>query len=328
MLTKLSLVVLLLCLSAPCFAQTPRIDSITVDEDKGELVLHGLFTNSSQAVVTVDSVSLPITLAYDTLIRATIPVSGKGSAGWVKLTISGKESNQKLITYFHFWVYHQYNSPHNQSGWSNADTIHLRGDFITTHSGHLYLVCSKISRFFHRVYCNGVKVEDSSGIFNVAIDCQIVLFNYDLKDRYCNFPDASPDVQFDDNYQIFLRSVSSANCYPPEPGCDGYGPLAPTDFPPPRAGVHQTPLTPNILQTRLSSDPVAAKAEAIITLRENMKVRMEIMDILGNVRSSEDKMLFEGDNRLSLNASSLAAGVYICRMQAGGDVVSLRFVKE
>ena len=84
MLTKIPILLLTLLLSVPAFAQQPRIDSIAVDEDKGELVLHGSFQNYSSAIVLVDSVSLAVTLASDTLIMATIPLSGKGSAGEVR----------------------------------------------------------------------------------------------------------------------------------------------------------------------------------------------------------------------------------------------------
>ncbi len=55
---------------------------------------------------------------------------------------------------------------------------------------------------------------------------------------------------------------------------------------------------------------------------------MEIMDILGYMRSSEEKILSAGENRLPVNASSLMAGVYICRIVAGDEVTSLRFVKR
>ena len=85
MRTKIPVLLLALLLSTPCLAQQPRIDSIAVDEDKDELVLYGNFQNSASAIVLVDSVSLLVTLASDLLLRATIPESGKGSAGWVSI---------------------------------------------------------------------------------------------------------------------------------------------------------------------------------------------------------------------------------------------------
>ena len=59
-----------------------------------------------------------------------------------------------------------------------------------------------------------------------------------------------------------------------------------------------------------------------------MNVRMEIIDILGHIISLDEKMLQAGMNKLMINSSTLQSGIYICRLQAGGEVVSVRVVKE
>jgi len=89
-----------------------------------------------------------------------------------------------------------------------------------------------------------------------------------------------------------------------------------------------TPSNLNIFQVHLSSDPVAKNADVIATLHDAMNVHMEIIDILGHVIFSEERMLSAGENRLPINSSVLPSGIYICRMQAGGEAVSIRFVKE
>src|ERR1043166_3419398 len=105
---KFPILFLALLLSAPSFAQQPRIDSIAVDEDKGELVLHGSFENSASAIVTVDSVSLRVVVVNDSLIRATIPLVGRGSCGSVKIITNTEESNSRLLSYIHVYVDYQF----------------------------------------------------------------------------------------------------------------------------------------------------------------------------------------------------------------------------
>ena len=117
------------------------------------------------------------------------------------------------------------------------------------------------------------------------------------------------------------------SCNGGEGDCVKNGSLAPTDFPPSSASVREAS-TLNFLQAHLSSDPVAGNAEVIVTLQNAMNVKMEIMDILGHVVFSEERMLSAGENRLPVNLPKLPSGVYICRLQAGGEVVSVRFVKE
>ena len=132
MRTKITVLLFTLLLSAPAFAQQPRIDSIAVDEDKGELILHGDFPNSASAVVTVDSVSLSVTFTSDTFLRATIPVSGRGSCGVVKVSVLNNRSNQRQLTYFHFKVFHYFYIYHSQGYYvlsQNEDIIHVRFDY-------------------------------------------------------------------------------------------------------------------------------------------------------------------------------------------------------
>ena len=139
---------LALLLSAPALAQQPRIDSIAIDEDKGELILHGDFQNSVSAVVTVDSVSLTVVLASDTLLRATIPVSGKGSCGTIQVRIQSNKSNTRLLTYFHFRIKsifsHLYSNSYLEEA-INDNAIHVRIDLSKKEVQQVS--CSKASVF-------------------------------------------------------------------------------------------------------------------------------------------------------------------------------------
>ncbi|MEP7235575.1 MAG: T9SS type A sorting domain-containing protein, partial [Ignavibacteriota bacterium] len=135
-------------------------------------------------------------------------------------------------------------------------------------------------------------------------------------------------ISLDKDFVVEAKDASDRCGMGPNTTCFRWGPLAPTNFPPMISTVGRSSSTINILQARLSSDPVRENAEAIITLHQNMRMQMQIIDILGNVRQSNERMLSAGENRLPVNASALAAGVYIFRLQAGGEVVSLRFVKE
>jgi hypothetical protein len=90
-------------------SQSLRIDSMFVDEMKGQLQVYGEF-GSSQGKVTVDSVDMQIKTWTDSLITTTIPDSGKGSAGPVQVSVNNLISKKTMITtwsgrwsYIHNW---------------------------------------------------------------------------------------------------------------------------------------------------------------------------------------------------------------------------------
>jgi hypothetical protein len=352
MRTKIPTLFLALLLSAPAFAQQPRIDSIAVDEDRGELLLLGNFLVSLSSEIIVDSISLSITGISNTEARARIPVQGKGSCGSVSIIQNGKESNRRLLTYFHYQVFH-YNFLWHSLGYNefsqNEDKIHIRLDLESFKKSDSYtIVCSRLSschdqaRGSNAVIGNDSIVEkyngptyDSSGIFRHEITYYPLrkIFSYDINffggggfiDSYVN---DTLDINFQPTSGIQSTSFDGLGCGQGEGVCLRWSPIAPTDFPPSSATVYEQPSTPNILPAHLSSDPVVTNAEVIITLQNSMSVRMEIMDILGHIVLSEERMLSAGENRLPLNSSHFTPGIYICRLQAGGEVVSVRFVKE
>ncbi|MBS1902743.1 MAG: T9SS type A sorting domain-containing protein [Bacteroidetes bacterium] len=93
-------------LTSLCHAQPARIDSTFVDETKGELVVFGDL-GATQGFVFVDSVSMPVVSWTDSVCRATIPVSGKGSAGLVEIGARGYRSDGRMLTSYRPW-YREY----------------------------------------------------------------------------------------------------------------------------------------------------------------------------------------------------------------------------
>jgi hypothetical protein len=81
-------------------AQTPVIDSMRVDEWKGQLSIFGKF-GTTQGSVQCDSVVLPILAWSDSLVVVTIPDTGKGSSGGVLVHTTTGMSNQRMITKLH-----------------------------------------------------------------------------------------------------------------------------------------------------------------------------------------------------------------------------------
>jgi hypothetical protein len=79
---RTTLILLLALVAGTAFAQAPVIDSMLIDESKGILSVYGDF-GTTQGKVWCDSVELPVLTWSASLVTATIPDTGKGSAGGV-----------------------------------------------------------------------------------------------------------------------------------------------------------------------------------------------------------------------------------------------------
>jgi hypothetical protein len=318
-------------LSGISIAQSPRIDSIAVDEDKGELVLHGDFQNSASAVVLVDSVSLPVTLASDTMARAKIPLSQKGSCGWVSITINGVRSNKILLSYIHIDIYKDYRRTYGGGGaeyWSRDYHVSIRANFSNPYmTAERLMPVSRLSNLDSFAGgSDGIGYKYTGPNYNYVIDVTDTIL-YNPKDRVFMYQGAN--VSLDQNYEVIsgMDPNTAISCQAGQGYCFQWYAHTPTDFPPSNSSVHENISNPNMLHAHLSSDPVAANAEVLVTLRDAMNVRMDILDIFGHVVFLEDRMLSVGENKLPINSSALPPGIYICRLQANGEVASLRFVK-
>ncbi|MFI5264070.1 MAG: hypothetical protein ACHQM6_06110, partial [Candidatus Kapaibacterium sp.] len=94
---KKYLIILFLLFSCISFAQPPRIDSMFVDESKSELQICGDF-GSPKGAIWVDSVLLQLQSWTDSFIVATIPTSGRGSAGPVVVAGRSYRSEERMLT--------------------------------------------------------------------------------------------------------------------------------------------------------------------------------------------------------------------------------------
>jgi hypothetical protein len=110
---KYLIIVFLLCASAG-FAQ-PVIDSMLIDEMKfpnqkeSELRIYGSFGNL-QGKVWGDSVEMHVSNWTDSLVKASIPDTGRGSAGPVVIGASGYQSAPRVITLWEMKI--KYTSEH------------------------------------------------------------------------------------------------------------------------------------------------------------------------------------------------------------------------
>ncbi len=90
-------IILFLLFAGASYAQPPHIDSMYVDEMKGELDIYGSF-GSAQGKVWVDSVEPKIISWSDTFIISSIPTSGRGAAGPVIVGGRGYHSESRMLT--------------------------------------------------------------------------------------------------------------------------------------------------------------------------------------------------------------------------------------
>ncbi len=106
-------IILFFLFSAGASYSQPVIDSMLIDEMKGELYIYGTF-GATQGKVTVDSVQMQVKSWTDSLITSSIPDTGRGSQGSVVVkNNSGLISNDRMITEFSAFYYSYYSERHS-----------------------------------------------------------------------------------------------------------------------------------------------------------------------------------------------------------------------
>lgn len=137
-------------------AQAPSISSVQMNEHLGQISIYGTF-GSTKPTVTVDSTSLKVLAYSDTLIRCTIPATGTGSAGDVRVITENGTSNTHRISAISLKVYYDFGGYstrplHSGAGlaqliyplsfrgdlsmiWSKGYNLDPVGDSITGHFG-------------------------------------------------------------------------------------------------------------------------------------------------------------------------------------------------
>ena len=113
------LIILLLLLASTAFAQPPRIDSMVVDEIKGDLQVFGAFGNTT-GKITINAIPLPIVHWTDSIIIASIQDTGAATAGAVVVQDSvGLQSNTRTLSMFtNYWYdnhWEQHSRPYERN---------------------------------------------------------------------------------------------------------------------------------------------------------------------------------------------------------------------
>jgi hypothetical protein len=108
------LIILFLVFTGTSFAQAPRIDSMTIDEMKGELHIRGLF-GSAQGNVTIDSVEMQVKDWSDSSIVSSIADTGRGWAGPVIIkNVKGLYSIERMISVVRYNDYAFHSEQHSR----------------------------------------------------------------------------------------------------------------------------------------------------------------------------------------------------------------------
>ena len=312
-------------------AQQPRIDSISVDEEHDELVFHGLFLNSSNAIIKVDNVRLPLTFYSDSLLRAIIPLSGKGSSGCVNVTIANQTSNSKLLSYLHFRVYHgyTYNSVFRGEYSTNDDTLHIRANFIDAGllQTDLHINSSKLSRCRDKSF--GSLNFDSSGILNAEVVYlpKTNSLKYDIiYGEYFGIQTSTTDIQLDSNF-LPIDKINSNDCGRSGGTCFWWASLAPTDFPPTKFSPCSQSSNSDTTNVYLTSNPIDQNTLLVINYPSATSAFVEFIDVYGKIVSSNTYPLVAGQNQILLPYFSLAPGAYFCRVSINSQFTFLKFIK-
>jgi hypothetical protein len=76
-------------------------------------------------------------------------------------------------------------------------------------------------------------------------------------------------------------------------------------------------------------NPFSSELNLEFEMKETSSVSVEIFDVSGKlVQRLDDTEMNKGQHRLNLNTSSLKAGVYFIRLQAGQERISIRQLKR
>jgi hypothetical protein len=342
-------VIIFLLASAPCFSQTARIDSVFIDEGKGEIVLLGSFPNIASRIVLVDSIELPVIFSSTSSITAKILDTGRGSCGPVSVSINGIKSNEKTITYFHFrvqqsWRHHY--SDGTDEGEFVESNIHIRLILDGQNTIDENLIPTKLS-FYHITASghNGIHGGIYSGAnydSTVALERIIVYspknrsfyFSYWIPDHYTKSQiSESISIELDPHFQIkhyhlqgYPGNSSDCNDFMLQAECIDVNYIKSTDFPPNTSGVNNDKLISKNIKTELISNPVKKVLKCNIYLNDAREVKIKIVDILGNTIQGDELELQAGINRLNFDLANLSPGIYILRCQSEDEVESIKFI--
>lgn len=181
-------------------AQPPVIDSMLIDESKGVLSVYGDFGNA-QGKVWCDSVELPVVSWSAALITATIPDTGKGSAGGVVVGARGDQNVERFITSWDANIRHaKIHTYSDAKSDGNIDDYHLFWRY-DIHSLLRASIFRKVSlgttnqSIYHHTYFDEHTPSSHQEFFDSSYNISISL---EMKDHIYSFP-----IYFDDHQPIF-----------------------------------------------------------------------------------------------------------------------------
>jgi len=160
-------------------------------------------------------------------------------------------------------------------------------------------------------------------------------FSYLCTPSNCSFPGGS-------NACILLQSgtpvTAAAGTYPLNVGLTVYGrvfgvpatvPSAITGYSivvDPLAGILNTTLPTRLSVSEFSPNPVSRYSRIVVGVPEPGDIRMETIDLLGNIVRREKFDATRGWNTYAIDVEDLPAGVYLTRVGFGKDLMIRRMV--
>jgi len=87
-------------------------------------------------------------------------------------------------------------------------------------------------------------------------------------------------------------------------------------------------IVPEVAGLRLSPNPANESIHADFLLRHAGEVQWEVFDMTGRILDRQKQWLAAGDHRIRFEAVRLPAGMYLLRLQAGGQFFFARWVKN
>jgi hypothetical protein len=94
----------------------------------------------------------------------------------------------------------------------------------------------------------------------------------------------------------------------------------------PAAGISFTTMPTRLVVSDYTPNPVNRNSRIVVGLPEPGSVRMETIDLLGNIVKSTEVQAARGWNTYSVEAEDLRSGIYLTRISFGKEVVIRRMV--
>jgi hypothetical protein len=335
------------------YAQAPRIDSMLVDEMKGELHIFGSF-GSVQGKVTVDSVDMHVLSWADTLITTSIPDTGRGSAGGVMVEEKGIFSEMRMISLFKATDYTFYSERHSRPyEHSSKFYLQFRMDLQSILFNKSYnpqaIVPKKETSFYKHcinacpVNYNGV-VQWSGMSYNTGFQCTITFsptgrtIDYTVKSikgllvgisgqNEFGPADTTLPIYVDDfNGEFTLDSQFNFIIYSLDTTLYPYGTPhnvvyhgGSITFPPPSnlLLVRTVPSTSEI-SFSCFPNPSSKQLTILYSIPEDGNARIILYDLTGRI-IRESTVNTIGENRLNWDVSQIPSGSYVVGLATGKE---------